>query len=426
MLAAAALVAVAAGIAGCANDETVETVDAQSVATIDFVPVINNTKSGIGTRHVDEVTNSTFNEFDVWAFKSSDGTDDVYVMGEGPEKGFRILKSSTIGLMPTIIGDATGIWGYANLRQVSYWPDGSPELKFYGLSPAPSAHTTDGLTMTMTKASPSFTYEAKESDGPDHSMQRDIIVTAKEVSLTKVDNRNGYDEDTDGDGTVEHYPRMAVPLTFRHALSQVVFEAKLEENVPNFEVNITSVRLCHIYKKGTCVLNTDNAELVEWEGIEKGSYSLNIGSGKRLTTTSGNDGNVTETVAFSTGSGAGSNDNLMVIPQAVTPWVPTGGGISDADGAYLEIGCTITQNGINLLSESSIYAPLPGYDYGDGFNGWKAGVRYKYTLTFGLGYSSTGQENGYPIKFSVTTTDWATEATGSGTNHPDPDLRGAQ
>ena len=393
---AVALVAMAATLVGCSSDETLEL---QQPAAISFSPVINKSITTTGTRTVTPLTTDNFTEFGLWAFKN-DVADDSYVMGYDATRGYTFRKSSSKG---NNINNPS-VWGYISDNEITFWPSGCQQMQFYAIYPTSAA----GLELNMTKANHSFTYEVPET-GADHSTQRDIIATAVTTNLSDISAKGNT--------------QMMVPLTFQHVLSQVVFEAKLEANVPQLEVIVKSIELCNIYRKGTCTLATPEApatSVSSWDcsAFAKASYTLDFGSGKTLYSADGVSGHAATALALTSGSEADNSDNLMVIPQQITAWNPANSiSANDAGdkGTYLKVNCRIRQNGINLLSNSEeyvdIYAPLAGVNHSDQstWDGlWKAGVKYKYTLTFGLGYDANGAENGSPIKFTVTTTDWET------------------
>lgn len=401
VIAAAMLVMAAATFVGCSSDEIVEQ---QAPAAICFSPVINKSITTTGTRTVTPLTTSNFTEFGLWGFKN-DVADDSYVMGYDATRGYTFRKSSSKG---NNINNPN-VWGYISDNEITFWPSGCQQMQFYGLYPT----SATGLELNMTKAAHSFTYEVPET-GADHSAQRDIIATAVTTNLSDISAK----------GTNQ----MMVSLTFQHVLSQVVFEAKLEANVPQFEVIVKSIQLCNIYRKGTCTLATPEApstSVSTWDfaGFNKTNeaYTLDFGSGKTLYSADGVSGHAATALALTSGSDADNSDNLMVIPQTITAWNPANTiAVNDAlaeasKGSYLKINCRIRQNGHNLLSPTTdfvdIYAPLSGVNHADAsdWDGiWKAGVRYKYTLTFGLGLNSNGVANGSPIQFTVTTTDWET------------------
>ena len=121
----------------------------------------------------------------------------------------------------------------------------------------------------------------------------------------------------------------------------------------------------------------------------------------------------------------------MVIPQTISAWATTESNpvalpVADVDddnvtinsrGSYLKIKCRITQglNDFNLLADNQeyVYVPLKGEIHDSDpttpwDSKWVSGIKYRYTLIFGLGYDSDGKLNGSPIKYSVSTSDWST------------------
>ncbi len=420
LLIAAALVAAAITATGCSDDEVIEQA---KPAAIGFVPVVNKSRPASGTRAVPSINSDNMTAFDVWAFKGDAGTDDAYVMGS-LSKGIQIKKGSSIGKVETIIDDATiysNVWGYANKNDITYWPSGSNKLCFYAVSPSNLKNEVPNLEETFVKSAPSFLYTADE----DRSKQRDIVVAGKEVLLTDVNKINGYAVGT------QKYAQMSIPLTFKHALSQVVFDGNIEDKVANFKVEIISITLCNIYRTGRCIIGSDGT--LSWVFTDKtkteDAYTVTVN--KTMQTNANgvqveSDGTtvVTAPVDFS------GTDNIMVIPQTISAWtttedtpvaIPVAGNNDDnatinSRGSYLKIKCKITQglNNSNLLAENQdyVYVPLKGEIHDSDpttpwDSKWAPGIKYRYTLTFGLGFDSQGKLNGSPIKYSVSTTDWS-------------------
>lgn len=404
MVIVAALVAAAATLFGCSQDETVSQQPTVTDMPIGFNVVVNNNST---TRSIAKTTTADFTEFDVWAFRATDNDDYTangsYVMGVNATNGFLFRKNSSTG----VINDyykSLGVWGYANKYQISFWPhDGTQYMSFYAVSPSSISGIVPHRTMNVTNTAPTFTYEAYEATNGSHADQRDLLIAGTKVKLTTINKMGEASQ-----------PWMSVPLIFQHALSEVKFDAHLEPNCPKLEVIIKSITICNVARTGICTIGTDNTASWTTTGSNRLSYIVNTpgtdGNGIRLYTTDGTDLAAATPVALSTGTTAGANDdNLMLIPQHMTAWNPTttiadNDAATGAGGTYLKIECTIKQNETNLLTESYVYVPFSGIITGttDVWNGkWEAGKSYTYHLQFGLGHNSSGELNGSEITYTV-------------------------
>lgn len=417
----ATLVVAAMTIVSCSNDETVSQQPTATDMPIGFNVIVDKNTT---TRNVATTTTAGFSEFDVWAFRASESADYVangnYVMGVDATRGFLFQKNSSIGVVNDSI-KALGVWGYANKSQITFWPhDGTQYMSFYAVSPSSINGTVPHRTMNVINTAPAFAYEAYEATNGSHADQRDLLIAGSKVKLTTI-NKMG----------VEGQPWMSVPLTFKHALSQIKFDAHLETGFPELKVIIESITICNVARTGICTIGTDNTASWATTGSKTLSYTVKTpgtnGNGITLYTKNGvnYDGTttgVTTPIALSTGNTEGVNDdNLMLIPQQITAWNPTNTiALNDAiatPGSYLKIKCAITQNGINLLTENYVYVPFAGTisSSTDAWNSkWEAGKSYTYHLQFGLGYNSQGISYGSGITYTVSVNDtWTTPVESS-------------
>ena len=284
------------------------------------------------------------------------------------------------------------------------------------MAPSVIDTTVPNLDLNITRNGHGFDYEAGETAGHSHADQRDIIVAASTLNLSDInhvgDPRPEWPYYTDW---------MTVSLKFRHALSQVMFDARLLAGYPELKVVIKSITICNVSRKGTCTIgSTDGTPM--WSNQQptiRDAYTVMTGGtdGITLYTTDGKTGAAVDLVPLSNGSSDNNADNLMLIPQQLTAWNP---GTEDAPvapegesqtGSYLKINCEITQRGYNLLRESCVYVPFgTGATTHDTWDGeWQAGKSYTCHLLFGLGYDSHGRANGAAITYSVSVADsWTT------------------
>lgn len=379
-------------VVSCSQDDTLSRQTEAEPQPIGFNVVLD--RQTASTRAVTSITDATFNAFDVWAFKAdaSKAEDMTYVMGVSASKGYQISRTSTYGVIDSVqqANSGTKIWGYANKRQETFWPsDGTQSLSFYALSPSTVNTAVTNQTVAVTKTSPSFTYTIS------HDSQTDIIAAGTTVNLTDI-NKYG----------VTGVIWMAVPLTFKHTMALVDFQAKLQEGYPGLSVTVYDITICNAYRKGTCTINPAG-NTVSWGSLdtkETDAYKFTTGTttdGITLNTTTGSDGAVATTVPLTNGSESTNSDNLLVIPQSLTKWDTSTAIGNTTSQSYLKIHCKITQNGFNLLTEDYVYVPFEAE--------WQPNKHYTYNLTFGLGRDSSGKSNGSDITFTVTASDWAAQ-----------------
>lgn len=427
----------------CSTDEMVDNSRQQSDAFIIFNPLINHAVPSAATRSVTATTSANISdadrEFDLWAF-ATDQTD-KYHMGYSANLGYRIttdgindqLESWNTKENPTNIvvnqALAAGItlWGYKG--SLILWPSNGAPMQFYAISPAISAPNVlnynladdyaPNLEPNITYAAPTFRYKSEETfeeNLPTHKNMRDIMVAGRKTELQEVNKIS-----------VTHPVFMNVALTFRHALSQFVFEGKVAENYPGLEITVHSITLCNLLRQGTCTISSDGTPSWSFTNEDKADrdanrYSYTImtpganGQGTLISTAKGND---VTAVPFSNGSETYNSDNLMLIPQKLYSWDPTTTAKPESasqKGVYLKIRCTAKQNGHNLLTEDFVYVPFGVNAPGMTWNGtMEAGRKYSICLIFGLGRNSQGGSNGQDITFSVSVGDSWGDSTSSET-----------
>ena len=435
----------------CSNDELVDNSRQQSDAFIIFNPLINHAVPSAATRSVTATTSANISdadrEFDMWAF-ATDATN-TYHMGHNANIGYRI---TTDGIKDKLLGWSTNdnpsnivvsqaeaahitLWGYKG--ELILWPLNAAPMQFYAISPAISApdllvHNmadtyAPNLEPNITYAAPTFRYKSEETFVGDltatpynynstHGKMRDIMVAGRKTELQEVNKTS-----------IAHPVFMNVALTFRHALSQFVFEGKVAENYPGLEITVHSITLCNLLRQGTCTISSDGTPSWSFTNEDKADrdanrYSYTImtpGANGEGTLISTDNGNAETAVPFSNGSETYNSDNLMLIPQTLDSWRPTI--IAEPEsasqkGVYLKIRCTAKQNGQNLLTEDFVYVPFGMYAEGMSWNGvMEAGRKYSICLIFGLGRNSHGYSNGQDITFSVSVGDSWGDSTSSET-----------
>lgn len=211
-------------------------------------------------------------------------------------------------------------------------------------------------------------------------------------------------------------------LNFRHALSQVVFQAK--NSNPKLHVVVKDITVGGVANAGTYTLPTDatSDEMVhptsDYVSTARGSWGSTLtGMAKFTTAALGTDGvvipaNQTTPVNLTVGTDgdkASFANAMMLLPQTTTAYDPNAAGTDDTKtGTYFLINVDIYNvagdqfdaDNDFLIYSGNVRVPVA-------FN-WEEGKCYIYTLVFGKGNGGTipgpGPEDPVlvPISFNVT------------------------
>lgn len=299
-----------------------------------------------------------------------------------------------------INGDGAGAWDYADPTQLQYWPSGN--LDFQAITPATDASIT--LVNTVDDSTPGEVYPRLTANVTVPSTvadQKDIMF----ASTTGVNNA--------ATGT-------PVGLTFKHALSQVVFQGRVAK--PTITAVVDEITVCNVYNAGNVGYRAALTTLAAaTSGTATHSFSVGLIEGADAAATTAAR-TMTSTTAQNLTNGNGA---LMMIPQTQVAWTHAAPekAIADATGSYLKIKCKVQDNnsGTWLIGAASgvdefeyVYIP---------FNlttiAWELGKKYTYTLVFGNGsggYDEEGEPltNMVPITYTVTAADdWTAVDGGS-------------
>ncbi len=353
---------------GCSNDETTELNKGNA---IDF-----SVTAGKLTR-AEATTTNTIKEFKVWAF--TDGK--TYMDG-------------------TPVTKSDNKWTYSGTK---FWPE--TNVDFFAISPmAPKQLVANSITMTNEKKE--FSYDNLDGN-------EDLLYAAN-FAEEKRDAKNNT----------------PVNINFRHALSQIVFKAKLTEN-SSIDVEIESIAVDGPQQTGklTWATKTTGSNLPEGstdtENNETwGTWELMGGDGYYVVPKLQNPIKLNKENTKVDKIG----DPLFLMPQTLKPWLTMKDNKATVTGRHkLLINCKITDrtSGIQLWpKEAGKYADVaisldnpkndpnrqPGTDGTDPkHDKWMQGKKYTYTLIFGEGAGYTPDPEGpdpdpvlVPIKFEVT------------------------
>lgn len=344
------LLALSALAVSCSNDELI---DNDSSTVIGFQALT----SGVTTRAINETNgvNLKDNPFDVYAFTETGNlfignslTTEDYQLSQGVE-----IKHNGVA------------WDYANPADRAYWP--IEKLNFYAFHP---------------KSDPSGGYMVEVSSDKKQVVRYALPTVAAYQKDVMYAIAKGVDKNSNSG---------KVKLTFRHALSQACFKAKTE--LESMSVDVEDLKIHNISLSGNLTLPLSNVEITQNDWNSTGKSHV-LYEPKDLT----------EPV-ISIGTEAKEISTKMYIPQELTKWTPESKTIEEANQSYqsyLSILCKIRQNGVYLWGSEDkamrLFVPF-GVE-------WEPGKRYIYTLIFGGGYDSQGNQIIAPIEFEVEEQPW--------------------
>ena len=393
------IAASAMALASCSSDEVVK--NNEDANAIQFSVVANN-----ASRAADYYCNSV------------KPADFVVSASVGGKMYFdqEIFKTADNGASYQIFGD------------LRYWP--AAEITFV------AAKNCDGDAFTFNAETGStFTMTVPEAA----SEQKDFI-----FGVTKA-TRDG-----------QNYSGGKAKINFRHALSQIVFQAKNTNE--NIFVEIEQIKVCNLANSATYTIpatagnyvvtddayidhtqtsTTDPVDATVYQEGGRGTWSAwsaatsNFDTGKFTVAKVPGTGtlvNLTNDRFGGTGdhvANASHTHSLLLIPQAVTKWT-NGGAVASADGAYFLISCKIRNvakgDGLEDAGDVYLWGSAGAYDEiavpVEAIT-WVQGKKYIYTLNFtDNGHGGFDPDNGdevlIPIEFTVSVDDFAEDTTTPG------------
>lgn len=323
----------------------------------------------------------------VWAFDATKETALTtaadFFMG-GPTAG---LAHAWDGTNNWYKAAADYFWPEYALNFVALTPQTGGGIGTIGISQAAAATPGSPSKPVMTVAvDVPLTTESNGTYGTD--TQKDIMIASIE------------DQSAITDGT-------SAALTFKHALSQIVFKGGVDAKTTIHKAVVKSIKLVNIASDGTITYtaSSDAFEAGAW-GDKTKTYAANIVNAD-VTAKIGNDDSADdETPNAITGqdnNADGRAYQMMIMPQtSVTcEGVGTQGvNVSQKDapsaGTYLLVNADLYANGDNvnkvISNATNVYIPLESTT-------WAPGYKYTYLLKFGDNLL-------HPITFTATVAEW--------------------
>lgn len=348
----------ALALASCSNDEMIDV--KQNNIKVSATTAVSTRAGAVST------TTNNFGNFKLWAYTTD--TKQLYI-----EKEFNKFDSN---------GNSDKNWNGSTISTPYFWPDNS--LSFYAVSPS---------TTTVNFSADAQVIENYVPDGA-----TDLLYAVNK-------------------GESENETNTAVSMNFRHALAQLVFRARNENNY--IGVDVVGVRVAQVYSKNTLTLTgiTDNtnttstevetptnawgvwgstpSEVTTYEAEIKPIYDLSTLNRPIFITKNTEDSHY-----FKDNSYVPQEYGLYVLPQALAHWNPS----TDSDltsattpKAYFLVKCrvwnkptgeeTVNDNPIFLWGDAETYkeVAIPVVKEGVEDAAWKQGKKYAYTFVFGEG-----------------------------------------
>lgn len=298
-----------------------------------------------------------------------------------------------------------------------YWPQ--YDLSFIAMTPQ-TGGGIDGITIANATESATDVYA-----NPTGTLYLTIPTTPasqKDIMFAAANAKDANDE-TDLDGNSALNDKDALQLTFKHALSQIVFKGKLEAGSTITKAVVHNIDLCKIANTGSIAIST-GSDVASFVSTPNGSAakvtnsaniitsgqvnSVDLASGFAVTykDASGTDydditgGDITDALAHN--ASTTRCQQLMVLPQTVNTGLSaqtstlSGTGITDGTDAYLRVNIDLFANGDEtnyVLRNTDVFIKLNETT-------WAPGTKYTYVLEF-----SDDLLN--PIQFTSVITDWA-------------------
>lgn len=356
--------AIAALLTGCSTDEEIANIETSAKNAIGFNIVSNSAE----TKATIYNNGSTNFDFDVFAFNSTTG--DLFMGNQSDEyahDGVDIHHNGTK-------------WDYKNPADLAYWP--TNHLDFYAVSPATFDVNLFGFfTWLIHSNQQKITYSTIDEFSNKNNPKNIDVMYAVAKDQTKNTNHG------------------VVQLKFKHTLSQVLFNAKVQYKT--MKVTIKKMEIKSFYTGGTFTIPADGSNPTKEDWTSNENQHTSGGNGY---TVKEKDGTTITVLSATEEQWITAEANPMLfIPQTLTAWETSANdpktiaNANDNKHSYLVIDCKIEQNEATV-HDGELYIPFGAE--------WQPGKRYIYTLIFGGGYDKDGNPILTPITFEPSVEDW--------------------
>lgn len=322
----------------------------------------------------------------VWAF---DATKETAINNEG---GQYFMGGYSAGLAHTWDGSNN----YFKAAADYFWPEYA--LNFVALTP----QTGGGLgAITVSQA-------AKVGD----ALQKPVMTVAIDVPLT-TESDGTYGADTQKDimiASIENQAALttgSAALTFKHALSQIVFKGGVDGQTTIHKAVVKSIKLVNVASNGVITYTAATDGFASGSlGTQNKTYAANIVN-NTVTASIGNadadDDEDPDAITGQDDNAADRDYQLMIMPQTSLECTGVGAqgeNVSQKDaptaGTYLLVNADLYANGNDvdkvISSDTNVYIPLEETT-------WAPGYKYTYILKFGDNLL-------HPITFTASVAEW--------------------
>lgn len=276
-----------------------------------------------------------------------------------------------------------------------FWPEYA--LNFVALTP----QSGGGIgTIAISQA-------AKVGD----DLQKPVMTVGIDVPLT-TESDGTYGADTQKDIMIASSENTSAPtgfapapLTFKHALSQIVFKGIVDNTTTIHKAVVKSIKLVNVASNGTITYTAATDGFASGSiGEQNKTYAANIVD----TEVTATDAASADAITGQADNASGRNYQLMIMPQTskentgVTAenlnisCLETSPGVAPVAGTYLLVNATLYANGNDanavLENTTNVYIPLESTT-------WEPGYKYTYLLKFGDNLL-------HPITFTATVAAW--------------------
>ncbi len=285
-----------------------------------------------------------------------------------------------------------------------FWPEYN--LNFVALTP----QTGGGIgTIGISQAAADVT----DPESPVYS--KPVMTVDVDIPLT-TESAGVYGSDNQKDIMIASIENQApltsgnASLTFKHALSQLVFKGVIDHETTIHKAVVKSIKLVNVASEGTITYTaaTDAFSAVingEGDGQTK-TYAANIVNStvtKLDNNTDGPESSVlADAISGQADNAAGRDYQLMILPQTsvtctgVTNAVNVSQKTAPTAGTYFVVNADLYANGDNvnkvISSNTNVYIPLESTT-------WAPSTKYTYTLKFGDNLM-------HPITFEASIANW--------------------
>lgn len=394
------------GFTACSNDDDLGGNSAPVENGKSVTPLAFNTSldGKVVTRGLSAVNADIIVDgFQVWALDTREAT--KFFMG-------------TAGSSSTVTGIAC-TWNSTdnlyNPASTYYWPQ--YDLSFIAMSPQ-TGGGINGVTVSNAGTGDPAVYT-----NPSAILNVTIPTTLtdqKDIMFAAANSKDGDDEtDLNSDG--KKNDKDALQLTFKHALSQIVFKGKLEYGSTITKAVVHNIDLVNIANAGNITVTTAG-DVASFASAVTGTYDKTNSANIVITGSVNGTDDVSGVVTYKSAAGTDYDDitgtditdalaynaattrcqQLMVLPQTVNTGISdqistlSGTGITDGTDAYLRVNIDLFANGDEtnyVLQNTNVYIKLNETT-------WAPGTKYTYVLEF-----SDDLLN--PIQFTSVITPWA-------------------